>query len=108
MGEVLVTADKTGLAADAGQRSWQRIGLALLICIHIIVCCISFRMAYPYYREYYFLYDGARLPWAIAAVAAFAAVAPLFVFARFSFGYFSGFYLYSMIVGYLWLNSFSK
>jgi hypothetical protein len=108
MHDVLVTADKTMLAADSGQRSWQRIGLALLICMYIVVCCISFRMAYPYYREYYILYDGARLPYAIAAVAAFAAVAPLFVFARFSFGYFSGFYFYSMVVGYLWLNCFSK
>ncbi len=107
MHDVLVTADKTMLAADSGQR-WQRIGLALLICIYIVVCCISFRLAYPYYREYYILYDGARLPYAIAAIAAFAAVAPLFVFARFSFGYFSGFYFYSMVVGYLWLNCFSK
>jgi hypothetical protein len=101
MDDVLVTA-------DTGQRSWQRIGLALLICIYIVVCCISLRMAYPHYREYHILYDGARLSYAIAAVAAFAVIAPLFVFARFSFGYFSGFYFYSMIVGYLWLNSFSK
>jgi hypothetical protein len=108
MDDVLVTADKTMLAGNAGQRSWQRIGLALLICIYIVVCCVSFRMAYPHYREYYILYDGARLPYAIAIIAAFAAVAPLFAFARFSFGYFSGFYFYSMIVGYLWLNCFSK
>jgi hypothetical protein len=107
MDDVLVTSDKTILAADAGRR-WQRIGLALLICIFIIVCCISFRMGHPYYRESYILYDEARLPWALAAIAAFALVAPLFVFARFSFGYFSGFYFYSMILGYLWLNSFSK
>ena len=108
MDDVLVTADKTTLAADSGQRSWVRIGLGLLICIYIVVCCASFRMAYPYYREGYILYDVARLPYAIAAIAAFAAIAPLFVFARFSFGYFSGFYFYSMVVGYLWLNCFSK
>ena len=108
MDDVLITADKTMLAADSGQRSWPRIGLALLMCSYIVVCCASFRMAYPYYREYYTLYDGARLPHAIAAVTAFAAITPLFVFARFSFGYFSGFYFYSMVVGYLWLNCFSK
>ena len=108
MDDVLVTVDKKMLAADSGRRSWQRIGLALVICIYVVVCCISFRMAYPYYREYYILYDGARLPHAIAAVTAFAAITPLFVFARFSFGYFSGFYFYSMVVGYLWLNCFSK
>ena len=108
MGDPLGTADKTTLAADAGQQSRQRIGLALLIGIYIVVCCASFRMGYPYYREYYILYDAARLPYAIAIIAAFAAIAPLFVFARFSFGYFSGFYFYSMILGYLWLNCFSK
>jgi len=108
MEDVLITSDKTVPAADDEQRSWQRIGLALLICFYIVVCCVSFRMAYPYYRESYILYDDARLLYAIAAVAAFAAIAPLFVFARFSFGYFSGFYFYSMIVGYLWLNCFSK
>ena len=108
MDDLLVTADKTMLAADAGQRLRQQVGLLLLICIYIIVCCASFRLGFPYYREYYILYDGARLPYAIAVIAAFAAIAPLFVFARFSFGYFSGFYFYSMILGYLWLNCFSK
>jgi hypothetical protein len=108
MDDALIAADKTMIAADAGQRSWQRIGLALLICIYMVVCCISFRTGYPYYREFYILYDVARLPYAIAAITALTAIAPLFVFARFSFGYFSGFYFYSMILGYLWLNSFSK
>lgn len=61
-----------------------------------------------YYREAYILYDATRLCYAIAAVAAFALVSPLFVFARFSFGYFTGFYFYTMILGYLWLNCFSQ
>jgi hypothetical protein len=30
------------------------------------------------------------------------------MFARFSFGYFVGFYFYTMILGYLWLNCFSQ
>ncbi|MCP4621287.1 MAG: hypothetical protein GY844_33215 [Bradyrhizobium sp.] len=34
-------------------------------------------------------------------------VASIFVFARFSFGYLVGFYCYAVILGYLWLNSFS-
>jgi len=37
-------------------------------------------MGYPYYRELHILYDGARLPYAIAAMAALAAIAPLFCF----------------------------
>ncbi|HEV7879905.1 MAG TPA: hypothetical protein VGP39_17740 [Bradyrhizobium sp.] len=40
-------------------------------------------------------------------VAAFALLSILFTFARFSFGYLVGFYLYSMIFGYLWINCFS-
>ena len=108
MDDALVTADKTMIAVNAEQRSWPCFGLALLICIYIIVCCISFRMGYPFYRESHILYDGARLHYAIPAIAAFAAIASLFVFTRFSFGYFSGFYFYSMILGYLWLNCFSQ
>ena len=40
-------------------------------------------------------------------VAAFALVSGLFVVARFTFGYFVGFYFYAMILGYLWINCFS-
>ena len=40
-------------------------------------------------------------------VAGFAVVSSLFVAARFSFGYFTGFYFYTMILGYLWLNCFT-
>ena len=41
---------------------------------------------------------------AIAIVAAFAAVSYWFVCTPFSFGYFLGFYFYTMVMGYLWLN----
>jgi hypothetical protein len=44
---------------------------------------------------------------AVLAAAAFALFTPLFAFARFSFGYFVGFYFYTMVLGYLWLASFS-
>jgi hypothetical protein len=39
MDDALVTANKTVIAVNAEQRSWPRFGLALLICIYIIVCC---------------------------------------------------------------------
>ncbi len=44
---------------------------------------------------------------AVAVVVAFALVSSLFAFAGFSFGYLIGFYLYTMVLGYLWLNCFS-
>ena len=45
---------------------------------------------------------------AAAVTALFGTVALLFAYARFSFGYLVGFYLYSMLLSYLWLNCFSN
>ena len=77
-----------------------------LICFHIVICCIS--LAQVAHWQSYMLYDPARLYHAIAAVSAFSAVSLFFVFARFSFGYFIGFSLFTMVLGFLWLNIFSK
>jgi hypothetical protein len=52
-------------------------------------------------------YDPARLPIAVLATGAFALVSAVFVLARFSFGYFVGFYFYTMVLSYLWLNCFT-
>ncbi|KWV52112.1 hypothetical protein AS156_11125 [Bradyrhizobium macuxiense] len=41
-------------------------------------------------------------------VAGFSLVLAFFVFARFSFGYFIGFYFAAMIAGYLWFSFFSS
>jgi hypothetical protein len=56
---------------------------------------------------FHIFYDPARLAGAITVVAAFALVSYLFIIADFSFGYFLGFYFYTMVLGYLWLNCFS-
>lgn len=89
-------------------------GLACLICFHCVICCISL-VYISYYRfpdyftaaTFHIFYDPARLHVAAVVTALFGAVALLFVVVRFSFGYFAGFYLYSMMLGYLWLNCFS-
>jgi hypothetical protein len=99
--------DRADFRIDDRQRSRQHIRLALLICFYIVCCCVSLRLG-SHYREYYILYDANRLHYAVAAVTAFALISPLFVFTRFSFGYFVGFYFYTMILGYLWLNCFSQ
>jgi hypothetical protein len=87
---------------------------ALLICLHIIVCCASLILVTRYGSlfgfappKFHIFYDPARLNIAIATVVAFAFVSSVFVFAPFSFGYFVGFYFYTMILDYLWLNSFT-
>ncbi len=86
--------------------SRSRFGLFALVCVHIVTCCIS--LAQVAHWQSYMLYDPARLFYAIATVLAFSTVSLLFVFARFSFGYFIGFGLFTMVLGFLWLNTFSK
>ncbi|MGQ0684295.1 hypothetical protein [Bradyrhizobium sp.] len=88
-------------------RGLQRIALASLIGLFIVACSLTFALGSRDYGVAYIFFDIARLPYAIATVAAFALVALIFVFARFSFGYFVGFYCYAVILGYLWLNCFS-
>jgi hypothetical protein len=98
----------------AAYNAEKPLGLAFLICLHIVICCISLvDVAFFTYtgffdaRAFHIFYDPTRLLGAVAVVAVFAPVSLLFVFARFSFGYFVGIYLYTMVLGYLWLNCFS-
>ncbi|MBR1249466.1 hypothetical protein JQ609_21365 [Bradyrhizobium sp. AUGA SZCCT0169] len=79
----------------------------ILICLHILVCCISLVFVATIYPEYHIFFRAADLAGAVVIVAAFALVALLFVFAEFSFGYFIGFFFYTMALGYLWINYFS-
>jgi hypothetical protein len=79
--------------------------LFILLLFHVATCCLSlvavsqFQPLMPFQREH--------LAYAVALVSAFSLVSALFVFARFSFGYFAGFYLYTQVAGFLWLSSFS-
>ncbi len=72
-----------------------------------MICCVSLAYASQLYHTFHIFYDPNRLFDAILIVAAFAPVSLLFAFADFSFGYFVGFYFYTMVVGYLWLTCFS-
>jgi hypothetical protein len=92
----------------------ERIRIACLLCLHTVICCVSLVYAadgtYQVSLDpapFHIFYDPARLGIAVAAVAGFALVSVAFCFARFSFGYAVGFYFYTMISGYLWLNCFS-
>ncbi|WGR73882.1 MULTISPECIES: hypothetical protein [unclassified Bradyrhizobium] len=97
----------TGAFGLTTPSSWQ--GRLLLLWIHLVVCCVSLVYVAQFYG-----YTGAvafaqaQLPTAALVVLLLAAVAVLFARARFSFGYFVGFYLYTLIVGYAWLRVFSK
>ncbi len=100
--------------ADGHQQFRERPRLALLICLHSVICCVS--LVYladninPIVVDpatFHLFFDPARLHIAVPVVAGFALVSSLFTVARFSFGYFTGFYFYTMILGYLWLNCFT-
>jgi hypothetical protein len=92
----------------------NHLGLAGLILLHVVVCCaslvfVSYYM-YPGYFDpqvFHISYDPARLSGAAVIIAGFALVSPLFILVGFSFGYFVGFYFYTMMLGYLWINFFS-
>ncbi|WP_431204226.1 hypothetical protein ACQ86E_03605 [Bradyrhizobium betae] len=81
--------------------------IALLILGHLVLGCISLICVARFYPEYHFFFRNEMLPAAVATIAAFAVLTFLFVRARFSFGYFVGYYLFLMIAGFLWLNNFS-
>ena len=84
----------------------SRLGLFVLICLGVVISCAS--LVQVAYYQTYMQYDADRLPYALVAVAAFSIVSLLFVFSPFSFGYFIGFSLFTMVLGFIWLNSFSK
>lgn len=94
----------------AGRRQLreEHIKLLILICLHIVGCCISLIFVAKIYPEFHIFFRPADLAGAVAIIAAFALVSTLFVFAEFSFGYFVGFYFFTMALGYLWINQFSE
>ncbi|MEA2855269.1 MAG: hypothetical protein QOE02_5301 [Rhodospirillaceae bacterium] len=100
--------------ADNPPRARERFILGAVICIYIIVCCVSLiyvsdDLAPTAYESatYHMFFDPARLHIAVLTVAAFSIVSSFFIFARFSIGYFVGLYFYTMVLGYLWLNCFT-
>jgi hypothetical protein len=83
--------------------------LALLLCFHILVCCLSLVYVAELYASYQIVwFDEAHLCAAVLNITLFAITSILFTVSRFSFGYFLGFYFYTMILSYLWLVEFSK
>lgn len=85
-----------------------RASLAVLISLHIVACCVSLAFLSRGYASYHIYYDPGLLGVAIATIVPFAILSYLFLLVPFSFGYFLGFYFYTMVLGYLWLNCFSR
>jgi len=82
--------------------------LAVLVLLYIAATCWSL----VYVAEHYgylklVMFDKARAFETVLRIVPYAVVSFGFVFSRFSFGYFIGFYLNSMVLGYLWIVGFS-
>ena len=78
----------------------------LLLCGHIIACCVSLIYAAASFPEIV-VFNKGHLLLAFLSVLPLVVVSGLFVVSQFSFGYLIGFYFYTMILGYLWLVPFS-
>jgi hypothetical protein len=94
-------------ASSASTRSDVTLALALLL--HVAACCLSLVYVAEYYAILHVvMFDKAGLYAVALKIVPFAVASSLFAFSRFSFGYFLGFYFYTMILGYLWIVEFSK
>ena len=88
--------------------SADQLRLIALNCIYVAACCLSIVLTALVFPEYHILFEARSAIGAVIVVLAFAALTPLFALAPFSFGYMTGFYLYIMVAGYVWLNAFSE
>jgi hypothetical protein len=87
--------------------SWQfRLGLVLLLCAHIVGCCVSLIYAADGFPAIV-AFDKSHVFAAALGVLCFAFASVVFAITPFSFGYFVGFYFYTIVLGYLWLVNFS-
>jgi hypothetical protein len=93
---------------DGSTLSREQLRLIVLNCVYVAACCLSIVLTALVFPEYHILFNARGAMGAVIVVLVFAAVVPLFAIAPFSFGYMTGFYLYVMVAGYLWLNAFSE
>ncbi|GLR85455.1 hypothetical protein [Bradyrhizobium iriomotense] len=99
-------ASVPGIISDVRSRLESRPGLTVLVALHSAVTCLSLIKVANY--QFYIFFNEERMWLAVTIALCFSTVSLLFVAARFSFGYFAGFYLYTMILGFLWIDTFSK
>jgi len=80
---------------------------ALLVCFFGLFF-VSLATITKYAVNFNVRYHDVLNAKAAVALLLTASISSAFQFARFSFGYFVGFYLFTMIAGYFWLNRFSE
>jgi hypothetical protein len=93
---------------DGSTLSRDQFRLIVLNCVYVVACCLSIVLTALAFPAYHIQFDAGSAAGAVIVVLVFATATSLFALSPFSFGYMTGFYLYIMVAGYLWLNAFSK
>lgn len=97
-------------SVEGGGFYWRGAGLraSVLLCFFGLFF-LSLATVSKYALAFHIGHQGALGAGGVAtALLITACIAPVFQFARFGFGYLVGFYLFTMIAGYFWLNRFSE
>jgi len=88
-------------------RGRLRVALAVVLACYIPVCLTSLLFAL-HYTTHRIAYEQQQLPYAIGTMVLVYIAAIPFLFARFSFGYFVGFYLLTIVLGFVGLSWFTS
>ena len=99
-------SESFGLIMNLRSRLDSKAALTVLVLLHSALTCLSLIKVATF--QSYIHFDGERVWSAVAVAIAFSIVSLLFAVSRFSFGYFVGFYFYTMILGFLWIHVFSE
>ncbi|QIP08617.1 hypothetical protein [Bradyrhizobium symbiodeficiens] len=94
-----------GIISDLRARLDSKAALTRLVLLHSAVTCLSLIEVATFQLSIDF--NPRRLWIAVIIAAGFSLVSLLFASVRFCFGYFVGFYFYTMILGFLWIDVFS-
>jgi hypothetical protein len=81
--------------------------IAALLALYLLVNCLSLASVGYAFPNHHIGIDSTHAFNAIVATLFAASLIPLFILARFSFGYLAGFNLYGMVVGFIWISYFS-
>ncbi len=104
-GGISMTNSHAGIVGLAWPRIRANFALLALLLLHTVVCCVSLAEVSRF--QSYIPFDRNGLLTAVIIAAAFSSISLLFAVARFSFGYLVGFYFYTMILGFLWIENFT-
>ncbi|MCK1743568.1 hypothetical protein IVA80_22645 [Bradyrhizobium sp. 139] len=84
-------------------------GLLAFLVAHAVVCCMSLTFVVQLYGYLgIFELDRSAIIRAALLVVLPVALSVVFAYRHFSFGYLASFYVYTIVLGYLWLIPFSR